>query len=330
MNLELYGKNGQIKAPGSRGLLVGPGTTRSIVLAGLAPGEERLSVHARSTGGPVSAFIQQSVLRGLTPGGVDFIAPGTAPSALQVMTGIDIQDAGGLEALTATRGFIDAAPSLQITVPGPVDAVVEVKLFGRGGQKALPGGGVVTAKAGTVTEVPLAGVPAGQYTVSASADVTIVAAARVSRGLKAGQSTDFAWAPSTAAGSAASTSFRCPVGGERFLVFGALEDRATISYTPITADGKVRRSATADIAGGTTTSLKVPDRDWEVACRRHIWCRRRAAPLTARCSWNGRAGTTSPPSRSPGRRRAGKSAGNAGLLGRGRGYQPGLRPAAPQ
>ncbi|MDQ1594556.1 MAG: hypothetical protein QOH40_1112 [Arthrobacter pascens] len=258
VNLELFGKDGQIKAPGSRGLLVGPGTTRSIVLAGLAPGQERLSVHARSTGGPVSAFIQQSALRGLTPGGVDFIAPGTAPSALQVMTGVDIQDAAGLEDLTATRGFSDAAPSLQITVPGPVDAVVEVKLFGRGGQKALPGGGVVTAKAGTVTEVPLAGVPTGQYTVSASADVTIVAAARVTRGLKAAQSTDFSWAPST--GRLGSQHVvPVPGEGERFLVFGALADRATISYTPITADGKVRQSATADIAGGTTTSLKVPD-----------------------------------------------------------------------
>ena len=79
VSLELYGKNGQIKAPGSRGLLVAPKSTRSIVLAGLVPGEERLSVHARSTGGPVSAFIQQSVLRGLTPGGVDFIAPGPLP-----------------------------------------------------------------------------------------------------------------------------------------------------------------------------------------------------------------------------------------------------------
>ncbi len=66
-------------------------------------------------------------------------------------------------------------------------------------------------------------------------------------------------------GSAASTSFRCPQSGERFLVFGALADRATISYTPITADGKLRAAATADIAGGTTTSLKVPDRDREVA-----------------------------------------------------------------
>jgi hypothetical protein len=227
------------------------------VLAGLAPGEERLSVHARSTGGPVSAFIQQSVLRGLTPGGVDFIAPGTAPASRQIMTGIDIQDPDGLAALTAAPGFRDAAPSLQITVPGPIDAVVEVKIFGSAGQKALPGGGVVTAKAGTVTEVPLTGVPAGQYTVSATSDVTIVAGARVSRGLKASQSLDFGWAPSTAQ-LGSQHVVPVPQGGERLMVFGALDDRATISYTPITADGKLRPGASANIAGGTTTSLKVP------------------------------------------------------------------------
>jgi len=259
VNLELYGKAGQIKASGSRGLLVGPKTTRSIVLAGLAPGEELLSVHVRSSGGPVSAFIQQSVLRGLTSGGVDFIAPGISAGPSQVMTGIDIQDAGDVKSLTGESGFDDAGPSLQITVPGPSDAVVEVKLFGRAGQQALPGGGVVTAKAGTVTEVPLAGVPAGQYTVSATSDVSIVAAARVSRGLKAGQSLDFAWSPASAQ-LGSQHVVPLPQGGERLLVFGALDDRATISYTPVTADGKLRTAATADIAAGTTTALKAADR----------------------------------------------------------------------
>jgi hypothetical protein len=259
VNLELYGKAGQVKASGSRGLLVGPKSTRSIILAGLAPGEERLSVHVRSTGGPVSAFIQQSVLRGLTSGGVDFIAPGTSAAPAQVMTGIDIQDAGDVKALTGGSGFDDAGPSLQITVPGPSDAVVEVKLFGRAGQQALPRGGVVTAKAGTVSEVPLSGVPAGQYTVSATSDVSIVAAARVSRGLKASQSLDFAWSPATAQ-LGSQHVVPLPQGGERLLVFGALDGRATISYTPITADGKLRTAATADIAAGTTTTLKAADR----------------------------------------------------------------------
>lgn len=257
VNLDLFGAQGPIQAPGSRGLLVAPGSTRSIILAGLAPGQDKLGVRVRSTGGPVAAVIQQSVLRGLTPGGVDFITPSTAPATRQAITGLDIQDPAALAPLTAKSGFADANPALQITVPGAADAVVEVKLFGRGGQKPLPGGGVVTAKAGAVTEVSLAGVPAGHYTLSASSDVSFTAAARVARGLKAEDATDFAWAPASAR-LGSQHVVPVPAAGTRFLMFGAPDGRATISYTPITADGKVRSAATADIAGGTTASVQVP------------------------------------------------------------------------
>ncbi|GAA1762360.1 DUF5719 family protein [Pseudarthrobacter sulfonivorans] len=257
VSLELFGSKGQIQAPGSRGLLVAPGTTRSIVLAGLAPGEPQLSVHVRSAGGPVAAAIQQSVLRGLTPGGVDFIVPGAAPAARQVMTGLDIQDAGGISAITGKDGFGDAGPALTITVPGPSNAVVEVRIFGRDGQKALPSGGVVTAKAGSVTEISLAGVPAGHYTVSTSSDVSFVASARVTRGVNGEKASDVAWA---ASGVRLGSQHVVPVpqGGDRSLVVGVLENRATISYAPITADGRIRPAATADVAGGTTTSIKLP------------------------------------------------------------------------
>lgn len=257
VSLDLFGAKGPIQAPGSRGLLVAPGSTRSIILAGLAPGQDQLSVRVRSAGGPVAAVIQQSVLRGLTPGGVDFISPGTAPATRQVISGIDIQNPDALAALGAKTGFADARPALQITVPGAADAVVEVKLFGRDGQKALPAGGVVTARAGSVTEVSLAGVPAGHYTVAASSDVSFAAAARVTRGLKADEAADLAWAPSSAR-LGSQHVVPVPRTGERFLMFGAPEGRAQISYTPITADGKVRTAATMDIAGGTTASVRIP------------------------------------------------------------------------
>jgi hypothetical protein len=257
VSLELFGAKGPIQAPGSRGLLVAPGTTRSIILAGLAPGQERLGVRVRSAGGPVSAVIQQSVLRGLTPGGIDFIAPGTAPAIRQVISGIDIQDPAALAGLTAKPGFADAGPALQLTVPGSADAVVDIKLFGRDGQKSLPGGGVITAKAGAVTEVSLAGVPAGPYTVAASSDVSFAAAARVTRGLASEDASDLAWSPASAR-LGSQHVVPVPRSGDRFLVFGAPEGRATISYTPITADGKIRATAAADIAGGTTASIRVP------------------------------------------------------------------------
>jgi hypothetical protein len=258
VSLELFGSSGQIQAPGSRGLLVAPGTSRPVVLAGLAPGEAQLSVHVRSAGGPVAAIIQQSALRGLTPGGVDFITPGAAPAVRQVMTGVDIQDPGQSAALTGRPGYEDAGPALQLTVPGPSDAVVEVKLYGRDGQRALPNGGVITAKAGTATEIPLAGVPAGHYTVEASSDVTFVAATRVTRGLQDGKAADVAWA---ASGVRLGSQHVVPVpqGGQRHLVFGALDNRATITYSAITADGKVRAPSTADIAGGTTASIAIPE-----------------------------------------------------------------------
>jgi hypothetical protein len=257
VSLELFGAKGQIQAPGSRGLLVAPGATRSVILAGLAPGEERLSVRVRSAGGPVAAVIQQSMLRGLTPGGIEFLTPAAAPALRQVITGVDTQDPAALADLTAQPGFADAGPALQLTVPGPADAVVAVKLFGRDGEKTLPGGGAVTAKAGSVTEVPLAGIPAGLYTIAVSSDVSFTATARVTRGLKADEPTDFTWSP---AASRLGSQHVVPVpgSGERNLVFGVPEGRATISYTPVTADGKVRPAAAADIAGGTTASIKVP------------------------------------------------------------------------
>jgi Family of unknown function (DUF5719) len=257
VSLDLYGAKGLIQAPGSRGLLVAPGTTRSVILAGLAPGQERLGVRVRSAGGPVAAVIQQSVLRGLTPGGVDFIVPGTAPAVRQVISGVDIQDSAALGTLTAKPGFADAGPSLQIAVPGSADAVVAIKLYGRDGQKALPGGGVVKAAGGSVTEVPLAGVPAGYYTVEASSDVSFTAAARVTKGLASEDASDLAWSPASAR-LGSQHVVPVPTAGDRFLVFGAPDGRATISYTPITADGKIRPAAAADMAGGTTASIKVP------------------------------------------------------------------------
>lgn len=257
VSLELFGTQGPVQAPGSRGLLVAPGGTRAIVLAGLAPGQEQLSVRVRSAGGPVAAVIQQSVLRGLTPGGVDFIAPGTAPGTRQVITGVDIQDPAGVAALTAKPGFADAAPALQLTVPGPADAVVEIRLYGRDGQAKLPGGGVVTAKSGAVTEVPLAGVPAGPYTVAASSDVSFTAAARITRGLDSGEALDIGFAPASAR-LGSQHVVPVPAAGDRYLVVGAPGGGAKISYTPVTADGKARAGATADVSGGTTASIKLP------------------------------------------------------------------------
>ncbi|MGR0158453.1 DUF5719 family protein [Paenarthrobacter nitroguajacolicus] len=259
VNLDLYGYEGQIQAPGARGLLVAPGTTRSVNLAGLAPGESQLAVHVRSTGGPVASTIQQSVLRGIAPGGVEYLSPGAGPSNLQVMSGVDIQDPAAIKALAAKSGFADAVPALQIAVPGSTDAVVQVSLYGANGERKIPSGGVVTVKGGTVATLNLEGVPAGTYTVRASSDVSFLAATRVTRGAKAEEATDFAWSPASAR-LGSQHLVAVPREGQRSLSFGVPEGRGTVSYAPVTADGKVGKAVDVDMSGGTTSVIELPDK----------------------------------------------------------------------
>jgi|GEM_PF-731797 len=254
VNLELYGDKGQIKAPGSRGLSIGAGQSRSLVLAGLAPEQAALAVHVSSTGGPVTATVQQSVLRGLTPGGVDFIGPTGQPGTRQVISGVSLR--GGAAAARLGSGFEDAVPTLALAVPGAQDAVVQVRVYGKNGQQALDKG-VVNAAAGTVTQVPLSGLPDGDYTISVSSDVSVTAAVRVIRGTTAKDPTDFAWVPSSAPLST-SQVMAVPAGGKSSLQFGAPTGRAEISYRAITADGAIQPAAKATLAAGTSATVEVP------------------------------------------------------------------------
>ncbi len=258
VNLELLGAKGRIQSPGSRGLLVSPHSSRTINLAGLASNEERLSVHVRSSGGPVAATVQQSVLRGLVSGGVEHLAPGAGPADSQVMAGVVIQDPKTIKALSGKSGFADAVPALEITVPGAADAVLDVKLFGANGQQVLPGGGALTAKAGSVSELALTGVPAGTYTVSVTSDVPFAAAVRMLGNPGESAPMDFAWSPA-AVRLGSQHVVAVPQGGRRYLSFGVPDGRATVSYTPVTVDGKLGKAESVDIAGGTTTVIGVPD-----------------------------------------------------------------------
>ncbi|WFR84868.1 DUF5719 family protein [Arthrobacter sp. Y-9] len=256
VNLELYGDKGQIKAPGSRGLSIGAGQSRSLVLAGLAPQQAALAVHVSSTGGPVTATVQQSVLRGLTPGGVDYLGPTGQPGTRQIIPGVSLR--GSAAAAKLGSGFEDAAPTLALAVPGAQDAVVQVRVYGKSGQQALDKG-VVNAPAGTVTQIPLSGLPDGDYTIAISSDVSVTAAVRATRGTTAKDPSDFAWVPASAPLSTDQV-MTVPVGGTSRLQFGAPAGRAEVSYRAITADGAVQPAAKATLAAGTTATVEVPEK----------------------------------------------------------------------
>lgn len=249
VSLDLYGASGPIQTPGGRGLVVAPHSARSLVLAGLAPGQDRLTVHMKSTGGAVSALIQQSVLRGLTPGGVDFIAPTQAPALSQTIPGVKIRPDAG--AISAQSGYADASTVLHVSVPGSVDSVVSVKVFGNSGQIALPNGGVFTAPAGKVTELPLGELPAGTYSLSVTADHAFTATARLVGFTKPGEAVDIAYAPA-ATRLGTNHVLTLPGGVHAELALTAPAGSATVSLTPVSPEGVLGKTQKVELKSGTT------------------------------------------------------------------------------
>ncbi|EMY32830.1 hypothetical protein D477_018079 [Arthrobacter crystallopoietes BAB-32] len=258
VDLELLGAEGPIQAVGSRGLLLAPGESRSLVLAGLAAGQESLAVHVSSSGGAVAGTIQQSVLRGLTPGGVELLQPGSGPGLRQVVTGIEVQDEKLARGIRSQNGYENAAPSLEVVVPGAGDARLEVRLFGPRGQVELPGGGVLTAAAGSVLSIPLDSLPAGTYSADISSDVSVAAAARVSRGTGEGDPVDFGWAPSSVRLGSDHLAI-VPPGVSSKLSFTAPDGEAEISLRPVDRSGKIGAARTVAIPAGRTVTVNPKD-----------------------------------------------------------------------
>ncbi|WP_159802439.1 DUF5719 family protein [Arthrobacter zhaoguopingii] len=254
VDLELTGAEGPLKAAGGTGLLVPPGQTRQLVLGGLAADQEQLAVRVRSTGGRITAYIQQSELRGLTPGGVELLTPTAGPADTQVLPGVFIQDAATARRIREQEGYEGAAPALQVLVPGTSDAVLDVVVLGPDGERALDDGGVVTARAGALTTLPLDELPEGNYTVAVSADVPVSAAVRVSRGTGPGKPVDQGLAVAAARiGGDSSVVFAD--GTDASLVFGSPSGRSEVSVTGIRADGTLGTPKIFNLAGGTSVAV---------------------------------------------------------------------------
>lgn len=258
VDLGLYGAEGQIDAPGGRGILIPPGGTESVVLGGMAPDENRLAVKVHSSGGSVTASIQQSALRDLTPGGVEYLTAAADPSTKQVVTGVRIQDEQDAAKIADQPGYASTKPVLQVAVPGSTEAVAQVRVFGPDGEQPLDGDGVMTVPGGSVQEITLDELPEGTFTIQVSADVSIVASARMSKGTKPSEPVDMAYATSS---SRMGTQHVIPVAADvdSRLVFGAPAGDAEVELTPLDAGGNPGQSTTVQVAAGTTREISVDD-----------------------------------------------------------------------
>jgi Family of unknown function (DUF5719) len=179
VSLQVFGENGRVTAPGMEGIAVGAGAQRVVSLAGFAPNLVSPVVHVQSTGGQIVASLEQSTVRGITPGGIDFVGATLAPALTTVLPGVVVTGTEAIQSLQGQTGYDDLQTTLRVYLPSDQPATASITV--------LAENGTVTGKPikadlqpGSVTDLPLDQLSDGNYTVIVTSSVPVLASVRVS------------------------------------------------------------------------------------------------------------------------------------------------------
>lgn len=188
VQLTVYGVDGPQVPPGGSDLVIAPGTQRVIPLAGLALGEETPVVRVSAVGAPIHASLQASIIRTLTPGGVDQVGPVPQAETRTVITGVTVEpdtgeDDGAAEAPAEATVLRMLSPSAAATARVTVNAVGRAESVREPQEVAL--------EEGRPLAFALDGLSTGTYTVTVEADAPVVSAVWQTTGVEEGD--DFAW-----------------------------------------------------------------------------------------------------------------------------------------
>ncbi|MFS0706306.1 DUF5719 family protein [Cellulomonas sp. 179-A 9B4 NHS] len=268
VSLAVWGPNGPVEPTTDRHV-VAPGATEVVDLGGAAAEQRGVVVHVTTTGGQVAAHVQDSAVEGFTPAGTDLVVPGRGPAQRQLVPGVVVEE---------SQVGAEVGPAVRLLAPGEEGTTARVTLLGRDGPVDLPGVDEVELAAGTVVDVPLAGLPAGAWTVVVDADEPVVAAAVVTRTGTAGELDDRprverAWSAATSAGTPTDApadghgAVALPAGVRATLVVGAVADGGDPTATGagrarlhvLDDDGRVLSEHDVTVDAGTTGSWAVAD-----------------------------------------------------------------------
>lgn len=251
VTLHGWGSTGPLDTSGAGSVLVPPGSTRVVLLEAVVPAEPRLALRLESTGGEVTAHLQDSRLQGLVPHGTDLLTPGAAPAEEVVVPGVVLDE---------TAATDPAPPVLRIVNPGPDEVRAGVELLGPDGPLAVPGAEDLVLDPGVVLDVSLAGLPPGAWAARVRADAPVTAAAMLT---SPGQDAtgpgsppiDRAWV--AASSDLAHGMVALPdldLATATLVVTNPAEQPSTATVHPVLPDGTLGEPVTVEIpAGGSTT-----------------------------------------------------------------------------
>jgi hypothetical protein len=181
VELTVYGASGPVVAPGAERVVPAGGQV-VVPLAGLAPNEAEPVVRVRTTGAPVSASLQSSLIRTLLPGGVDQVAPAALPATTQVIPGVAVQQPSA----DAAAG---PATTVRLLAPGADGEATVSVLDDEGRPVGEPS--TIPLAADVPSALEIDGLDVGRYSVVVDAGVPVIAGAWSTTGF--GEGDDFAW-----------------------------------------------------------------------------------------------------------------------------------------
>ncbi|MBO0979406.1 DUF5719 family protein [Microbacterium sp. SD291] len=246
VTLTVYGS-----VPGSRTVIVPAGAQVALPLTSIATGAEVPVVNVTATGSPVRAVLQSSLTRTLDPVGIDLQDAVAAPQRHPVIPGVEIFESDADDSSGAVIRLLSP--------PTDTKAVVTVRALG---ETSIAREFTVDLTAGTPTEMSLAEMPAGSYSVQVEADDPVLAAVRQQDG--GGPESDFAWAmPAPEFRGAALVAV--PAGpASRLLLVNDEETDSVVSVAAV--DGEAEEitvpagsSIAVDVEARTTYSIETSD-----------------------------------------------------------------------
>ncbi len=248
VDVTVYGRSGAVSAPAARGILLPPGTRRVFPLTGFAPGETSPVIHVSSQGSAVAAALHTSVTRGLDADGVAVVTGQFAAATEVIVPGVFIDGSDEAFERRQEPGFADLAPTLRLLSPAD-DTVAQITVLRPGQAPVLS---EVTLSAGRVEDIALDAVGSGIFSVRISADVPLIAGARVS--VVAENSTDLSWV-SAHPFLNEPTYMALPFGPEVTLSVVAVDEAAEVTISRLSPDAtRVVGQSSLRIGAGETAN----------------------------------------------------------------------------